>query len=301
MKIIVTGSLGNISKPLTQKLVSKGHEVTVISSSDDRITAIEKLGATAAIGRMEDVEFLTKTFKGADAVYVMATLGNASFFDPNVNVVADMTQLGENYKLAIEQSGVKKVIELSAIGAHKNSGIGNLVFHYNIENILRQLPSDVSIKVMRPSGFYINLIRSIQTAKDKGMIISNYGGDQKEPWVSPMDIASVIAEEMELPFEGRSVRYIASDEISPNEIANAIGNAIGIPELKWHAITDLQMLEGMIAMGMNPDSALGLVEMQAAQGNGTLYEDYNLNKPVLGEVKLADFAKEFAIAYKKQI
>jgi uncharacterized protein YbjT (DUF2867 family) len=118
MKIIRTGSLGNINKPLTKILVKKYREVTVTSSSDDRITAIEQLGATAAIGRMEDVEFLTKTFKGADAVYVMVTLGNASFFETNVNVVADMTQLDENYEMAIEQSGVKKVIKLSAIGAH---------------------------------------------------------------------------------------------------------------------------------------------------------------------------------------
>jgi nucleoside-diphosphate-sugar epimerase len=32
MKIVVTGSLGNISKPLTKELVQKKHSVTVISS-----------------------------------------------------------------------------------------------------------------------------------------------------------------------------------------------------------------------------------------------------------------------------
>lgn len=36
MKIIVTGSLGNISKPLTQKLVQKELQVTVISSEPQR-------------------------------------------------------------------------------------------------------------------------------------------------------------------------------------------------------------------------------------------------------------------------
>lgn len=34
MKIIVTGSLGNISQPLTKELVEKGHHVTVISSDE---------------------------------------------------------------------------------------------------------------------------------------------------------------------------------------------------------------------------------------------------------------------------
>ncbi len=75
MKIIVTGSLGNISKPLTEELVKKGHSVTVISSKAERQKDIEALGAKAAIGTMADADFLSVTFKGADAVYVMEALG----------------------------------------------------------------------------------------------------------------------------------------------------------------------------------------------------------------------------------
>ena len=71
MKIIITGSLGNISKPLAQELVQKGHAVTVISSNPDKQKDIEAMGATAAIGSVEDVSFLAKTFTGADAVYTM--------------------------------------------------------------------------------------------------------------------------------------------------------------------------------------------------------------------------------------
>ena len=36
MKILVTGSLGNIGKPLTKELVAKGHTVTVVSSNPER-------------------------------------------------------------------------------------------------------------------------------------------------------------------------------------------------------------------------------------------------------------------------
>ena len=81
MKIIVTGSLGNISKPLTQLLVDQGHEVTVVSSDPQKQAAIEALGATAAIGSIADVNFLTKTFIGADAVYGMIPL---SFTEPDL-------------------------------------------------------------------------------------------------------------------------------------------------------------------------------------------------------------------------
>ena len=300
MKIIVTGSLGHISKPLTIELVQQGHAVTVISSNPERKAAIEALGAKAAIGTMADADFLTATFTGADAVYVMETMGGGSYFDPNIDIIGAINKIGNNYKQAIQQSDVKRVVHLSSIGAHANTGVGMLKFHYDVENILKQLPNDVSIKFMRPVGFYYNLLAFIQTIKTQGTIISNYGGDEKEPWVSPLDIAAVIAEEIERPFNGREICYIASDEVSPNEVAKILGEAIGKPDLKWIAIPDEQLLSGLIAAGMNPNIAKGFVEMNASRCDGLLYEDYYRNKPTLSKIKMKEFAKEFATVYNQQ-
>lgn len=297
MKIIITGSLGHISKPLAQALVQKGHQVTVISSNTERQKAIEALGATAAIGIMEDTDFLSATFKGADAVYVMEALGSGSFFDQNLDIMSAINKIGNNYRQAIQQSGVKRVVHLSSIGAHTDKGNGLLAFHYNVENILKQLPTDVSITFMRPVGFYYNLLAFVNMIKIQGVIATNYGGDSKKPWVSPLDIAAAVAEELVTPFAGRKVRYVASDEISCNELASLLGTAIGKPDLKWLVISDKQVLNGMIAAGMNPQIAAGLVEMNASTHGGALYEDYYRNRPTLGKVKLTDFAKEFAVVY----
>jgi len=152
---------------------------------------------------------------------------------------------------------------------------------------------------MRPVGFYINMFAFIPTIKSQNAIISNYGGDEKEPWVSPLDIAAVIAEEIEKPFEGRTIRYIASDEISPNEVAKILGEAIGKPDLKWIAIPDEQMLHGLTTEGMSLQAARGFVEMNAGRRKGILYQDYDLHKPTLGKIKLTDFAKEFAAIFKQ--
>jgi len=298
MKIIVTGSLGHIGKPLTQELVQKGHSVIVISSKTQRQRDIETLGAKAAIGSMEDPDFLSATFKGADIVYCMETLDAAGgFFNQNLDYIAAINKIGNNYKQAIEQSGVTRVVHLSSIGAHMNKGNGILAFHHNVENILKQLPNNVSIKFMRPVGFYNNMFGFIRTIKAQGIIISNYGGDNKEPWASPLDIAAAIVEEIEKPFEGRKTRYVASDEVSPNEIAKILGEAIGKPDLKWTIISGEQLLNGMVAAGMNSQVVKGFVEMQVSQGSGVLYEDYYRNKPILGKVKLKEFAKEFAAVY----
>jgi uncharacterized protein YbjT (DUF2867 family) len=299
MKIIVTGSLGNISKPLTIALVQKGHTVTVISSKAEKQKDIEAIGAKAAIGSMQDADFLAETFKGADIVYAMETLGEGFFFNKNLDYMAAITNIGKNYKQAIHHSGVKKVIHLSSIGGHTDKGNGMLAFHHNVENILKELPDDVSIKTMRPVGFYYNMFAFIPTIKSQGIIVSNYGSDDKEPWVAPVDIASVIAEEMEKPFNGRTIRYIASDEVSPNEVATILGEAIGKPDVKWVVVSDEQALNGMIAAGMNPQIAKGLMEMNASRRGGVLYQDYERNKPTLGKTKLKDFAKDFAAAFNQ--
>lgn len=298
MKIVVTGSLGHISKPLTEDLVKKGHDVTVISSKPERYQAIKALGAKAAIGTVENVDFLTETFKGADAVYTMIPPGN--YTNPNLDIQVQVRKAGNIYKQAIGQSGVKRVVQLSSIGAHMNEGNGILSVYYTLEGILNTLPSDVSITFMRPVGFYYNLYGFIDSIKTQGVIATNYGGDNKKPWVSPIDIASAVAEEITTPLKGRKIRYVASEEISSNEIAHILGAAIGKPDLKWVVIPDEQLLNGMIAAGINPEIAKGLVEMNASGQTGVLYEDYYRNRPALGKVKMTDFAKEFAVVYNQE-
>ncbi|MGN8067783.1 SDR family oxidoreductase [Mucilaginibacter sp. 22184] len=71
MKIIVTGSLGNISKPLSAQLIAQGHSVAIVTTDPGKKEAIHRLGAIAAVGSVTDEAFLTGVFTGADAVYTI--------------------------------------------------------------------------------------------------------------------------------------------------------------------------------------------------------------------------------------
>ena len=299
MKFIVTGSVGHISQPLTKELVQKGHQAIVISSNPERQSAIEALGATAAIGSLEDVDFLTATFTGADAVYCMVPPNN--YFDQSLDLLAYYRRLGQNYSQAIRQSGVKRVVNLSSIGAHLEKGNGILLGAHDVEQTLNQLPSEVAITHMRPTSFFYNLYGYAAMIKSEGFIAANYGEADIVPWVSPKDIAAAIAEELVTLFEGRKVRYVASDERTCNDTARVLGEAIGKSDLQWKTITSEQMQSGLKAAGMNPEIAAGLTEMYDSLHSGLLAEDYYRNKPaVLGKVKLEAFAQEFAAAYKQK-
>lgn len=292
MKIIVTGSLGNISKPLTEELVQKGHAVTVISSKTDKQPAIEALGATAAIGSLDDVDFLTKTFTGADAVYAMVP---PNFAEPDQ--IAYYQKIGNSYAQAVQQAGIKQVVYLSSYGADLDKGTGFILGAHHVEGILDKL-TDVAVTHLRPGYFYYNLNNFIGMIKGAGFIASNFGGDDKMVMVAPIDIATVAAEELTAPATGRKVRHIASDEHTASEVAQILGAAIGKPDLQWLTFSDEQTQAGMEKNGVPPSIAAMFVELGASLHSGALIQDYELNKPAtMGKVKLEEFAKEFAAAF----
>ena len=295
MKIVLTGSLGHISKPLALELIEKGHNITVISSNPEKRKQIEDMGAHAAIGSVTDLNFLCNTFSGADLVYCMVP--PLDFSLPIADLFDAYTGIAENYVQAIIRTGVRKVVDLSTVGAHMENGNGLLRYAYLIEAVFNRLPGSVGLKIMRPIGFYYNLLAFIPQIKNQGSIMSNYGGSTQKPWVSPVDIAAAVAAAILSPFEERSIQYIVSEEISCNQIAAVLGAAIGQPALEWTVLPAEQVRENLIQAGMAPSTAQGMVEMNAGMASGILYEDYKKHQPYRGKVSMQDFALEFARIY----
>lgn len=293
MKITLTGSLGNISKPLAETLISKGHEVTVISSNPDKAEEIKKLGAIPAIGSIDDIDFLVSTFTGADAIYTMVP---PSFSASNYRLY--IAEAGRRFAEAIKKSGIKRVVNLSSIGADLPAGTGPIAGLHDVEHIYQDLDG-VAVKHLRPAYFFINFFGNIDMIKHAHILGSNYSGDTKLVLVHPNDIAAVVAEELQQEFTGKSIRYIASnDETTAADVASVLGSAIGKPELPWVKFSDEQAFDGMVQAGLPEEIAKNYVEMGTAIRSEVLFEDYYKNRPtVLGKTKLSDFALEFASAY----
>ena len=291
MKFVITGSTGNISKTLSEKLIDAGHDVSVITSSKEKIKDIEALGATALVGSVEDESFLTSAFVGADAVYTMIPPKTDS-----INWQAFIHHVGNTYVKAIIASGVKRVVNLSSIGAHLASGGGLTSLYHYCEQELNKLEG-VAVTHLRPGSFYYNFFGNIGMIKHMGIIGNNYA-DQVLPLTHPRDIAAAAFQELVTYSTGINIRYVVSDELSTSEIAKILGGAIGKPDLQWIKFEDEDALNGMIQAGLSPDVSKNLVEMGQAVQRGDSVSDYKLHKPVLGESKFEDFANnEFAPAY----
>lgn len=294
MKLLLTGSLGHIGLPLTKQLIKDGHDVTVISSNQDRTASIEKLGAHALIGNMLDQKFLTEALKKVDGAYLMTSLAHADTGTPE----QVSKRVSKTYANAVKNSGIKNIVNLSSVGADQGPEVGTLHMYQNIESAINQIEG-INVTHIRPTSMYYNLLNNIMVIKKAGAIYENYPGDVLGSFVAPEDIALVIAEALENPQTGINVKYVASDEKTGEEVAQILGDAIG-KKIKWVQISDGDKLTSLLNVGIPEELATGLTRMGAAHALPAFYADYHKNQPTLGKTKLADFAKtDFAVAYNK--
>jgi uncharacterized protein YbjT (DUF2867 family) len=294
MKYVITGSIGHISKAIVEKLKAAGHDVTVITSNNDRVKEIQSLGAQASVGSVEDPEFIKKSFAGADAVYLM--------IPPKwtvTNWLDYQSKVANNYIDGLKANNIKNVVLLSSMGAHMRKGAGPVDGLGYFEEKLNEL-KEINSLYLRPSYFFYNLYSMIPLIKNAGIIGSAQGPDFKMVLTATSDIAEVAGDALlNLKFKGQSVQYIASDERSWKDITAVLSNAIGKPGIPYVEFTDEQSLQGMLGAGLGNAIAEGYVAMGKALRTGEMQADYLKNKASasFGKVKLEDFAKEFAMAY----
>lgn len=292
MNYLITGSLGHTGKPIVEGLIKAGNTVTVITSKSATAPAIEALGAKAAIGSVEDADFLKQAFAGADAAYLLIPS------NPDVTGWrAFQNQIIDNYIAALEANDIRFAVLLSSVGADLGEGAGPVDGLYDAEQKLANVPG-LNSKFLRPSYFMYNLFGMIGMVKNMGIMGGNFGADTLV-LTHTDDIAEVALHELlTLGFTGHQVRYIASDERTGAEIAQVLGEAIGKPETPWVVFSDTQSLEGMKGAGMSEEMAASYTTMGKSLREGRMQADFFKNKPAYGKIKLEDFAKkEFAPAF----
>lgn len=294
MKIVTTGSLGNVANLVVKKLIASGHNVTVITSKSERTAAIEALGATATVGSISDADFLTKIFEGSDAVFTMVPPSMGT-----TNMIENIANAGKAYVKAIQNANVKRVVMLSSVGADAAEGTGPIRGVHHIEESFKTL-TQVNLTVLRSGFFYSNFFRDIPLIKARNTFGNNYKGDDMLLLTHPDDLSTAIAQELQIKGNGHEVKYVISDILTGNKIASILGQAIGKPELGWSQIPDDILQQGLTSAGL-PAELIGLVvEMGRGVRTGIITRDFfESGQKVSGRIKTEQFAKEFKEKYEQ--
>ncbi len=290
---VITGASGNTGKRIAENLLKEGKQVVAISRSADHIQTLVEKGATAAIGDLSDVDFLTTTFTGATAIYAM--------IPPNftTNTFRQyQNQVGTAIITAVKNSGVKSVVTLSSIGAHSPE-TGVVAGIYDFEQQFKSLP-DVNVLHLRAGFFMQNFLGNIGLIKNMGI---NGGfpieGNLPVAMIHTNDIGDAATEQLlGLNFRGQSHLYLYNGIYTLEQATQILGKAIGKPDLSWVTFPYDQAKAGMLQIGFTESLADGYVAFGKSINDHILTPDFSDAPAKETPTSLTDFAKEFAAAYQ---
>ncbi|MCP4685862.1 MAG: NAD(P)H-binding protein [bacterium] len=263
---VICGASGNIGRMVSEQLLRQGKKVRVIGRSAERLQPLVNMGAEAITADLMDTKTLTKAFTGATAVYTL--------IPPNMNATdfrRYQTDVGESLTRAIKDSGVKNVVNLSSVGAHLPSGTGVVGGLREQEDRLNGL-TDVNVIHLRPTFFMENHLWQIDSIKNNGTMATTQNPDMPTAQIATSDVADHVVNHLtNLDFTGHTARELLGPaDVTLNDVAAAIGQAIGKTDLKYVQVSYEDTRNHMINMGLSESVADNMVELYKAFNDGKM-------------------------------
>jgi nucleoside-diphosphate-sugar epimerase len=261
MRVLVTGASGHIGSGVTPELIAAGHDVVGLARSDAAAAAVTALGATARRGDIDDLDGLRKAAAESDGVIHLAfkhdlmrsgDYGAAIDADlAAVNALAD--GLEGTGKPFVGVSGTLALAYLGRTGTEEDLGspggridIENAVISFGERGVRSSVVriAPITHSTLDRHGFARVLIA---IARQTG--VAGYSGDGSNRWpaVHTLDLAHLFRLALEDAPEGTRWNGVGDEGIPMREIAQSIGNHLGIPTASIPA-DQLETHFGFLAM-----------------------------------------------------
>lgn len=292
--LVITGATGNIGSKITMNLLKQGRKVRVIGRDIKRLQPFVNEGAEAMVGDLTDIEFLTKAFKGATAVYAM--------IPPNMkatNVREYQNNIGECIATAVKRAGVTHVVNLSSLGAHLTERAGIVQGLHDQEERLNKI-ANLNVVHLRPAFFMENLLTTIDMIRNQNMVGSPLDGALRFPTIATQDVAEVATRYLtNRDFKGHTVRNLLGQrDVNYNEIVRVLGDAIGNRDLKYVRFPYDQARGAIVNMGASDSVATAMTEMMKTVNDGQFLGEAHRTPDTSTPTSIEEFAKTFARHFK---
>lgn len=293
---IITGASGHTGKRIALNLLKENQPVTAVSRNISHIQDLIDLGATPAIGDLQDVSFMTGLLSNAKAAYLLIPPNFAS-----TDFRKYQFDTADALSSAVEKSGIKNVVILSSVGAHldKNSGV-ILGLHYFEQKL--KLINSLNTLAIRAGFFMQNFFGNINIIKHMN-IHGGFpvNGDIQFGMIHTNDIGDYATKKLlALDFSGFNTQnLIGQRALSFQEVTKVLGNAIGKPELPWVTFSYEEAKNGMLGAGLTESMSDLYIEFSKSINEGALIEDFKADASSTTSTAIEDFAFEFATAYNQ--
>jgi len=287
------GASGNTGKPLAMALLKAGKRVRVLSRTEDKVKELKAQGAEVMVGESSDVNYLTKAFTGATAVYAM--------IPPNF-AATDFTDYQKKFADAVAEAvkkcNVKYVVSLSSVGTHLEEHSG-VVFGLRYMEQKLDAISGLNTLHLRPTYFMENTLGQVGVIKQMGVMGSPVKADLKLSMIATKDIADYAFKRLNsLNFSGKNVQYLLGQrDLTYNEVASVFGKAIGKPDLKYNEFPAAAFKQALMLMGTSENLADNMNRFIDHLNKGKVLEDAKRDNESTTSTSIEEFAHTFAYVY----
>src|SRR5579872_2633136 len=238
MRVFVTGATGFIGSAIVQNLIEAGHQVLGLARNDAAAGALARVGAEAHRGDLTDPDSLVAGARACDGVIHTAFIHDFSQFMANVEV--DRRAV-EAVTRSLEGSGKPMVIASGTLmvsharPATENDGPVSVDGPRAASEVMVLTTPGVRGAVVRLPPPVHDLTRAglislmVPIAREKG--VSAYVGDGANVWpaVHRLDAARLFCLALERAAPGSRLHAVAEEGIPMRAIAEAVGQALGVP------------------------------------------------------------------------
>jgi uncharacterized protein YbjT (DUF2867 family) len=265
--ITVMGATGNVGRKIVHRLLGAGEPVRAIGRNPRALAELGAAGAELRAGDAADAAFLAEAFHGADAVHAMLPYSPAT---PAFR--AEQTQLGETIVTAIRDSGVRKVVAQSSLGADLPAGTGFIAASLHPQEQRLRALDGVDVLFLRPALFFESIVAAVEIIEATGVNADVIDPDVPLPMVSTHDVAEAAAAALRSrDWLGGDVRELLGPrDLTYTEVTRILGTAMGRPGLRYVQLPADEMAAALVQAGFTPDAAALHVEMGEAISGETI-------------------------------
>lgn len=293
--IVITGATGRTGGAAVRGLLQNGAQVRLVGRDRKKLQPLLHKNTDLCAGNIEDTAWLSKAFAGATAVYLVVPEDTSQ---PDLR--GHQERVTDSFAAALGNAGVPYVVAISSLGAQHPAGTGPIVGLHNLEQKLNAVQG-LNVLFLRPGYYMENLMLSLVPLCSMGFIPGGLRGDFSMPWIATQDIGAYAARRLRAcDFSGSSVQELHGQrDLSMNEAASIVGQAIGKPELNYRQIPFPALEAALVQAGMPTKTVALLIEMWSGANAGLIVPQQTRSAENTTPTMLETFASEiFAPAYR---
>ncbi len=266
MKIAIAAASGNIGRRAAQKVVQAGVETILLTRQPEKVADLAAQGATVKPVSSDDTQGLIEATQDAEALFWLTPpkLDAPSLRDWYIQTAMAGAK-------AVRENSIKRVVNISSLGAGASEDLGTVTFVGTVESIFNQTLSNVLH--LRPGYFMENFLGQVKFIEQDNAVYFPYASDQDISRISTDDIGDEAAKYLlDDRWAGQWTRNLMGPENLTLPETTAIVSRVLNRSIEYVQVTVESIQQQLALTGATPDVQRELGNLFRALGNpGGIY------------------------------